>query len=726
MKEQITGTVERIIYSNHENGFTVFVLELNGKKKITAKGSLASINPGEHVTLTGAWVTHAKFGRQFDAQQCTASVPTNVQGLKKYLGSGLIKGIGPTYAEKLVNYFGIDVLEIIDKHPQRLNEVPGIGPKRIEKISTAWQDQKEVANVMVFLQDKNVSPVYAAKIYKRYGQESIAIITQNPYRLADEIWGIGFKIADGIAQNMGIAHDSIKRIRSGILFVIQQHVGNGHLYIELDALRDKTVTLLKLDQIEADPRIKTALHDLYNEEKIKLITKNTAHFVTLSTYYFCEKGTAQKIKYLLKQLPFKTIDLDTVYNFLRVKQFEQDIELNSEQQKAVMACLQNKITIITGGPGTGKTTIIKKLLTVLDNQGLSYVLAAPTGRAAKRITKSTGRSAKTIHRLLEFDVSTFSFTKNENNALATHFIIIDEASMIDIFLAYAILKAVPFNAHVVFIGDINQLPSVGAGNFLNDLIASETVTCVRLQKIFRQSQDSLIIINAHRINNGEFPTSNLPDTKKDYFFIKENEPEHVVEHLKHIFTKSLPYAKILPSDAIVLVPMNRGPVGTHNLNHHLQKLLNPQQTHKKIMHAGTLFMLGDRVMQIRNNYDKHIFNGDMGRIEDVDPEERGLIIRFDNKLVEYEKNELDELVLAYAVSIHKSQGSEFPAVIIPLFMQHFMLLQRNLVYTAVTRAEKLCVMIGQPKALAMAIKNNKGIERTTFLKDYLTSDLSAR
>lgn len=726
VEEHITGIIDRIVFSNAENGFCVFILQVKNNNAITAAGQLQPLNPGEHVTLTGSWMSHPKFGKQFQVNGCTTTAPTSVHGLKKYLGSGLIKGIGPVYAEKLVAFFGTEVLDVIDKSPHLLGQVPGIGAKRVEKITTAWQDQKEIANIMVFLQEKQISSTYAIKIYKQYGKESIAVINQNPYKLADDIWGIGFKMADTIAQHMGIDRNSIKRIRAGILYVIQQEVGNGHLYAELEAIRTKTIELLELDRTTIEQTIKTALHDLYNDDKIKLITHQEKHFITLSQYYNAEIGVARKIENLLKQPTIQSVNADTVYNAIRTQTSAHDIILNEEQQTAVMSCFQHKMTIITGGPGTGKTTIIKKLLTIIESHKLNYVLAAPTGRAAKRISESTARNAKTIHRLLEFDASSFRFTKNETNALTADFIIIDEASMIDVFLAYAILKATPFNAHLIFIGDIHQLPSVGAGNFLHDLIASNKVACIKLEKIFRQAQDSLIIVNAHRINNGEFPTAHLPNAKRDYLFIKEDDVQNVHSHIQTIFSSTLPRAGIAPQDALVLVPMNRGIAGTATINHNLQQLLNPSLQHKTLQHMGTTYKIGDRVMQIRNNYDKLIFNGDMGYIEDINEEDRLMAIRFGNQLVEYEHSELDELTLAYAISIHKSQGSEFPAVIIPLFMQHFMLLQRNLVYTAVTRAKKLCIVIGQTKALAIAIKNNKGIERITFLKEFLTSELKCR
>ncbi len=581
---------------------------------------------------------------------------------------------------------------------------------------------------MVFLQEKGISPAYAAKIYKKYGDQAINVIVENPYRLADEIWGIGFKIADQVAQNMGFAHDSVKRIKAGILFSITNIISNGHLYAELNELKTKMIALLELnnDQTIAH-KIKTALHDLYNTDKIKLIsTAETEHYITLSKYYFSEKSVAHKILELHKYPSHFSFDINKIYQSLRSTNNTKDIVLNEDQQRGIMACLQNKVTVITGGPGTGKTTLIKKLLSILDENRIIYKLAAPTGRAAKRITESTGRNAQTIHRLLEFDVSTMGFTRNEQNALKTDFLIVDEASMIDIFLANALLKSLPLHAHILFIGDIDQLPSVGAGNFLHDIIASNVATSVRLLEIFRQAQDSLIITNAHRINQGEFPVSSLPNAKKDFIYIKETEPAHVQHHLDNIFTNGLKRYGINKDESIVLVPMNRGVVGTHNINHNLQKILNPHETKNQITRIGTVFKPGDRVMQIRNNYDKLVFNGDIGTIESIDIEEKIIHVRYFERPVEYDFSELDELVLAYAITIHKSQGSEYDAVIIPVFMQHFMLLQRNLIYTAITRAKKLCIFIGEPRAIAMAIKNNNGLERKTFLPAFLTTDLQCR
>lgn len=723
--DELNGIVDHIIYQNPENGFTVFVIQAKKVGKTTVKATITSLHAGEQVTLQGSWVMHPKFGKQFDAASCHTTLPTTAIGIQKYLSSGMIKGIGPVYAEKLVKKFGTEVLEIIDNHPYRLHEISGIGPKRVDKIITAWQDQKEISHIMVFLQEKNITPAYATKIYKKYGKESISVLHENPYRLADEIWGIGFKVADQIAQNMGFAHDSLKRVTSGILYALSTINANGHLYAELDELRQKAIKLLELDETEDMlHKVKLALHDLYNQDKIKLITHEDTHYVSPVAHYHAEKKVATNIKQLLEYKTPHSFDINAIYQKLRSS--TGTIMLNDDQQRGILTALQHKVTVITGGPGTGKTTLIKQLLGILDANKKSYKLAAPTGRAAKRITEGTGRPAATLHRLLEFDPSTMGFAHNEQNALALDFLIVDEASMIDIFLANSLLKALPLTAHVLFIGDIDQLPSVGAGNFLKDLIETDDVPSVRLTKIFRQAQDSLIIVNAHRVNAGEFPTTAIENSKRDFIFIKEMNPENVTEHLKYIYAKGLKKYGIPADESVVLVPMNRGSVGTVKLNSDLQTILNPARAEKYLNFGGTTYKIGDRVMQIRNNYDKLVFNGDIGTIEDINLEEKTMVVNYLGQLVEYESTELDEIVLAYAISIHKSQGSEYSAVIIPIFMQHFMLLQRNLIYTAITRAKKLCIFMGEPKAIAMAIKNTKGTTRQTFLQQYLTTDLQCR
>lgn len=726
--EELVGTVERFLFQNNENGFCVFILNLTKKETTTVSGYIPALQSGQQITLKGAWVMHPKFGKQFQAEQFSISLPTSITGLKKYLGSGMIKGIGKVYAEKLVDHFGSQVLQIIEQEPEKLKNVPGIGGKRLETIITAWKDQKEIANIMVFLQDKGVSCNFATKIYKQYGNNAITLITQNPYRIAQDIWGIGFKSADQLAQQLGFGKESLERITAGILHTIATHTSNGHLYVEVENLKSTALQLLELETNETHlATVKMALHQLHDQEKIKVISKDEQHFVTSSQLYFTEKSVANRLLRLQEHPcnnPLSPQTIHEIYQELRVEK-PGEIALNEAQQHGIINCLQHKITVITGGPGTGKTTLIKKLLSILDLQKLQYRLAAPTGRAAKRMTEGTGKYAVTLHRLLEFNPQAMNFIHNEQNALKLDYLVVDEASMIDIFLANALLKAMPLTGHIIFIGDIDQLPSVGAGNFLQDIIASKIVPTTRLQYIFRQAQNSLITYNAHRINQGEFPAFKVENTKQDYEFVKLTEPEQLAPFLNTLFTTKLKRYGIKPEQAMVLSPMNRGAAGTHAINHYLQSIINPE-IKPEISRMGTVFKTGDRVMQIKNNYDKNVFNGDIGTISNVDHQEKQLTVLYDQTPVVYEFLELDELVLAYAISIHKSQGSEFDAVIIPLFTQHFMLLQRNLLYTALTRAKKCCILVGQTRAIAMAIKNNKSIKRITFLQDYLTSNLTCR
>lgn len=723
-QEELSGVVDRHLFQSDDKTFAVLVLTI-GSSTAIAKGQLGHINPGEHVTLKGSWAFHPKFGKQFDATSCAAQIPTSIMGLKKYLGSGLIRGIGPAYAERLVNHFGTQVLEVIDKSPQLLNQVPGIGQQRVQKIVEAWKDQRDISAIMVFLHDKGVSTAYATKIYKRYGNQSIQLVQENPYRLADEVWGIGFKVADQIAQKLGFGCDSPKRISAGIIFTLGSAVNLGHIYVELQELRKQAQKILELESHQdAGVLLNAALQELNDRAKIIVIKEDDSYFVALAPYHAAEKWSAYKISMMLKRQSKHAFNLDAIYKELNNEKSKNNILLNEDQQRGILAALQHKVTVITGGPGTGKTTLIKSLLRVLDSHKLTYRLAAPTGRAAKRLIESTGCHAMTIHRLLEFEPATRSFVHNEQNALKLDVLIIDEASMLDIFLMHSVLKALPLDARIILVGDIDQLPSVGAGNVLKDLIASGVVPCTKLQHIFRQAHDSLIIVNAHRVNSGEFPVSFLPDAKRDFIYIKEDVPENVPAHLQKIFETTLNSYGIKKEDAMVLVPMNRGIVGTHNLNQELQKILNNFDQKPQFVYQGVTFRQGDRVMQIKNNYDKLVFNGDIGFIHTFNHDDRVLEVSYAERIVEYEYEEFDELVLAYAISVHKSQGSEYAAAIIPIFMQHFTLLQRNLIYTAITRAKKLCILIGQPRAIAMGVKNNKGTVRKTFLQQFLTADFN--
>lgn len=725
--QELIGTVEKIVFTNTQTGFSIFVLAYTKHETTTVTACAPSLEVGHNVQLKGSWITHPKFGKQFQATSCTPVLPTSIIGLKKYLGSGMIKGIGESYATKLVDHFGTEVLHVIEHEPERLKEVAGIGYKRLETILATWKTQKDTADIMIFLQSKGISAAYALKIYKKYEGATIAKILENPYRIAEDIWGVGFKMADTLAQSLGFEKNSLKRCIAGILFTITQSTQQGNLYAKLEELRTQTLTLLELP-IDADHLnlIKQALHLLYEQDKIKIITtEEDEHFITTSLYYHTEYSLSQKIRSLLDHRKNNLIDTEKAYQTLRVQK-TSEIALNDFQQQGIMTALGHKISIITGGPGTGKTTLIKKLLELLEEQQISYKLAAPTGRAAKRMSEGTRRYATTLHRLLEFDPHTMQFIHNETNALKLDYLIIDEASMIDIFLAHGVLKALPLSAHLILIGDIHQLPSVGAGNFLQDLIKSGIIPVTKLEFIFRQAHNSLITINAHRINNGEFPVSFEEHSNKDYFFIKEEDPANLTGHINKILHTTLTSFGIPQEELFVLSPMHKGSAGNQTLNDYLQKVINPGPLQEGITFMSTTFKLGDRVMQIRNNYDKKIFNGDIGTITFLQKNEQVLKVTFQEQEITYQSHELNELVLAYSLSIHKSQGSEFQAIIIPLFMQHFTLLARNLLYTALTRAKKLCILIGQPKAIIMAIKNNKSIERITFLKEYLTTSLKAR
>jgi exodeoxyribonuclease V alpha subunit len=723
---ELTGTIDRIIFKSGDSGFTVFSLKLNAQDNVIVKGFTGQLHQGALVVVKGTWGMHPKFGKQLDATECVAQTPTSRDGVLKYLSSGLIKGIGPAFAERLVSAFGEQTLDVIDKSPERLLRVEGVGQKRLEAIVTAWQEQKEIAQVMLFLRSKDVSAVYATKIYKTYGNLAIEKVQTNPYCLVDDIWGIGFKIADQIALKLGLERHSMPRVKAGVLHGVSQATDGGHLYIEVQELKKKAIELLELGDEYAD-LVKQALHELFTTDKIKLISHNGLHYVTMPQYYHAERGIAQRIL-RLKGFPHKlqTVDHKKIYEQLRATA-GQAIELNEDQQRGILSCFEHKVSIITGGPGTGKTTLVKKLIQLLEQEGARFKLAAPTGRAAKRMFESTGKSTETLHRLLEFTPGQMGFARNEQNALELDVLIIDEASMIDVFLMFAILKAMPFTGSLVLIGDVDQLPSVGAGNVLNDLIDSAVVSVVRLTQIFRQAQDSMIVVNAHRVNHGDFPKQAEAGQKKDFVFVKEDVPENIFPLLKTFYTQRLPKLGVSPDDTVVLVPMNKGVVGTQRINQELQHILNPSvDQNKEMTYFSTTFRIRDRVMQIRNNYDKFVFNGDMGTIVDIDKVDQKLTVSFGDRELLYDVSELSELVLSYAISIHKSQGSEFRVVIIPIFMQHFVLLQRNLIYTAITRAKQYCVLIGQPRAIAMGINNNKGVERITFLKQYLTTDLVAR
>lgn len=714
---KISGTIDRFIFHNQENGYAVCVVTVDKQQPITAAGIVSHSAAGQEVELIGTWVMHKKFGRQFAITECIQKEPTTINGLKKYLGSGLIKGIGKSYADKLVDHFGSTILTVIEEQPQKLLEVAGIGQKRAELITQSFIEHKEVAHIMVFLQGYGISAAYAAKIYKQYRGRTIDILKENPYRLADEVWGIGFKLADEIALKMGLQKDTPKRINAGIIYAMQLYAQSGHIYAEQSELLLKSAQLLEL----ATDTITACLADLLIQEKVKELVFQEKKYNALMAHYNAERSVAQKLRDLLAYPQAPLIEENVVYASL-LERKAGEIALNEDQLRGIMNIFQHKVTVITGGPGTGKTTMIRKLLSLLEQEKITYKLAAPTGRAAKRISEQTGKFATTLHRLLEIDPQTFTFLHNETNSLKLQILIVDESSMIDIFLANALLKAVPLFASIVFLGDIDQLPSVGPGNFLADCLASSRIARVKLTHIFRQAQNSLITLNAHRIITGQAPLKYSPETRNDFVFINEDNPENLFNQITECYKTHFKQHSISPENSVILTPMNKGIAGNFTLNHNLQSYLNGKPE-KSIAHGNTTFKVHDKVMQIRNNYEKMVFNGDCGTVSEINHEDETVMILFQDKLVLYGFDELHELILAYSMTIHKSQGSEYDAVIIPLFMQHYMLLARNLIYTAITRAKKLCIIIGQPKAVHCALAQTRVVQRVTFLTHYLDNTL---
>ncbi len=722
MLTDLSGQIERITYTNEENGYTIARVKVYGQRDlVTVVGYLMSPTPGEILSMRGEWVNHPKFGEQFKVVEYKTKVPATVFGIQKYLGSGLIKGLGPVIAGRIVKKFGKKTLDVIENEIEKLALVEGIGKKRIGMIQKAWDEQKEIREVMMFLQSHGVSSGYATKIFKQYGNRSIAVVTDNPYRLAMDIFGIGFVIADSIAEKLGFPKDSPLRVEAGILYVLHQLSDEGHVFYPYEHLVKKSQEILGVERdvvvhalgsLAIDKRI--VLEDL-NESMEEFKENNKG--VYLAKFHLCETSISTRLKTLLAAP--KSIRPVNVESALEWVQGQLDISLAENQAKAIRCAVENKIMVITGGPGTGKTTIINAVLKIFSRLSIKTLLAAPTGRAAKRMSETTGHDAKTIHRLLEYSFTKGGFQKNEEKPLNCDLLIIDEASMIDTILMYHLIKAIPTFATVILVGDVNQLPSVGAGYVLNDIIASGTVPVVALNEIFRQARESRIIVNAHNINNGIVPTfeNDMPDN--DFYFIQQEDPEKVLEIILELTKERIPGRFGLdPVDDIqVLTPMHKGTVGAGNLNTQLQKTLNPVQ--EEITRGNRNFRLNDKVMQISNNYDKEVFNGDIGRITDMRPDDNEMTVTFDGRDVPYEFYELDELVLAYAVSVHKSQGSEYPAVVLPVVTQHYILLQRNLIYTAVTRGRKLVVMVGTRKALAMGVKNDKTQKRFTYLRHRL-------
>ena len=702
--------VEHITYQNQENGYSVMRVKVKDYADlVTLVGNLLDVPVGAVLLCDGVWKMDKRYGRQFVCETWEEVMPATVYGIEKYLGSGLVKGIGPKFAHLIVERFGTETIDIIEEDIERLYEVPGIGKKRVEKIRESWEKQKDIKNVMLFLQQYGVSTAYAAKIYRQYGKESIDQVKENPYRLADDIWGIGFKTADGIAGKMGYGKNDLRRCRSGIQYTLNELADEGHVYAVEEQLIEAAGKLLEADR---EPIVQAMAGMIASED---LIREQEA--IYLPPFYHSERGTARRLLALMTSrssaLFEGNIDIQAIEK-------ATGVGYDDVQVAAIRQAVRSRVMVLTGGPGTGKTTTTQGIIAAYRAAGLRVLLAAPTGRASKRMSEATGMEAKTIHRLLEFNPQD-GYKRNDDNPLEGDVLIVDECSMIDIILMYNLMKAIPVQMRLILVGDIDQLPSVGAGNVLRDIIDSGQVPVIRLTRIFRQAQSSRIVMSAHAINQGRYPdTSNGKDT--DFFFIRKDDPEQVAEEIVKLVKHRLPKAYNQPlSNIQVLTPMQRSVVGAGNLNMLLQQALNTSTL--GISRGGINYRLGDRVMQIRNNYDKNVFNGDIGIIEKVNMEDRTLCIRFDGSLVEYEASELDEVTLAYATTIHKSQGSEYPIVVIPVLMTHFVMLQRNLIYTGITRAKKICVLIGQPKALAYAIRNLTVNKRNTRLKERLRGEL---
>ncbi len=722
MLVDLQGQIERVTYANEDSGFTIARLRVNGHSDlVTVVGNLLGPVPGEILKMRGEWVRHPKYGEQFKVLHYKTSVPASVHGIQKYLGSGLIKGIGPVMAKRIVSRFGDKTLEIIEKDIGRLTLVEGIGEKRVQMIKRAWDEQKEIRDVMLFLQSHGVSAGFATKIFKQYGDRSIEVVKRNPYRLATDIFGIGFLSADRIAEKLGFAKDCQIRAEAGILYVLQELAEDGHVFYPYERLVERCQEVLQVDRevisracgaIAAAKRI--AFEDL-NQELAEFRQNHKA--VYLAKFHIAETGIAAMMKRLLNTpKAIRQIDSDKAVAWV---QQQLSIRLARNQTEAVKGAMANKVMVITGGPGTGKTTIINAILKIFAKLGIKIKLAAPTGRAAKRMTEATGHEAKTIHRMLEYSLQKGGFQRNEASPLEADLVIIDEASMVDTVLMDHLLRALHPSATFILVGDVNQLPSVGAGNVLRDIMTSGAVHVVELNEIFRQARESAIVVSAHKINQGLLPSLRPGGPKDDFYFIEQEDPDEILRIILELVKTRIPQRFGLQAldDVQVLTPMHKGTLGAENLNLELQGALNHGED--GIVRGNRSLRVNDKVMQIKNNYDKEVYNGDIGRIDRIDLESQVVTVSFDGWKVPYDFSELDEIVLAYAVSVHKSQGSEYPAVVIPVHTQHYLLLQRNLIYTAVTRGKRLVVMVGTKRALAIGIKNDVMERRYSYLKHRL-------
>ena len=719
-REVLAGLVERVTFHNEENGFCVLRVKVRGKREpLTIVGHAAVISAGEFIQVSGSWINDRQHGLQFRAHFLKAMPPTTKEGIEKYLGSGMIRGIGPVYARKLVNTFGEQVFDVIEAEPDRLREVAGIGPKRADQIIAGWAAQRVIREIMIFLHAHGVGTSRAVRIFKTYGADAVQLISEDPYRLARDIRGIGFRTADAIAMKLGIEKTAMIRARAGISYALTEALDDGHCGLPRADLLPLAIKLLEipesiiLDALQLELQAASVIADDVDGKPC----------IFLAGLYRAEQSIAARIEALRQTpLPWPWIDADKAIPWVEKRTGRT---LAESQKQAIRVALSAKALVITGGPGVGKTTLVNTILRILAAKGVNILLAAPTGRATKRMAETTGREAKTIHRLLEVDVKAGGFKRNADHPLDCELIVIDEASMVDVVLMSALLKAVPDDAALLLVGDVDQLPSVGAGQVLADIIASRAVPVAHLTEVFRQAAQSHIIQAAHRINRGEIPDLARPRADSDFYFVQADTPEQAVERLLRIVKDRIPsrFGVDAIRDIQVLCPMNRGGVGARSLNLELQKALNPNRE-PKVEKFGTTFAIGDKVMQIENDYDKDVYNGDVGFVSAIDPEAGEITIEFDGRPVTFLFGELDQVVLAYAVTIHKSQGSEYPAIVIPVMTQHYTMLQRNLLYTAVTRGKRLVILLGQKKAVAIAVKNVSGRRRWTRLRQWLATDIA--
>ncbi len=718
MAENLTGIIERVTFHNPDTGFAVLRVQVRGRRGLTTVvGQMPSVVVGEYVQASGEWIQDRTHGEQFKAQELRCTPPHTIEGIEKYLGSGLVKGIGPHFAKKIVAVFGERTLQIIDESPAFLKEIKGIGPRRIQRIRESWQEQKAVRDIMVFLQSNGVGTGRAVRIYKTYGDKAVELVRGNPYRLATDVWGFGFKTADELAERLGIDRASPLRARAALRFVLQEASQQGHVAAPEEAIVRQTAELTNISEeiVRAAVEYERQSGDVVREPG------GEEPWLYLKPLFMAELGTARAIRKLREgRHPLPAIDIEAALAWVEKK---MGLQLAATQRDAIRAATREKVLIVTGGPGVGKSTLVHGILEIFAARRQRCALCAPTGRAAKRLSETTGREAKTIHRLLEFDPAFGGFKRDAAQPLDLDLLVVDEASMVDVVLMYQLLRAVPPHACVVFVGDVDQLPSVGPGMVLADLIASKTVPVVRLMEIFRQAGQSWIVRAAHAIKHGEMPES-APAGAGDFYFVEANTPESIVERILIMVRERIPARFGLDPlrDVQVLTPMNRSELGAQALNLRLQEALNPAKSEPQVQRFGWTFRIGDKVMQTHNNYQKEVFNGDIGRITAIDETEREVTVEYEGKPLVYDYGELDELNLSFATTIHKAQGSEYPAVVIPLHTQHYLMLQRNLLYTGVTRGKKLVVIVGSRKALEMAVQRQDTNQRYSGLRRRLREE----